>query len=183
MRTCLIAFTVLAFLAPLVSQGQEKIDNPYQTAKVGDYAAYKVTTSIGGMNLEMEMKQTLTAKDDKEATVKTTTKFMGNEIPPQTSKIDLTKPFDFTSAAMQAKGKGKFEKTGEGKEKIKIGDTTYDCTWFSGKVTGDAKGKKIESDVKVWMSKSVALSGMVKMELKSNIVNMQMELSGSGNEK
>ena len=54
---------------------------------------------------------------------------------------------------------------------------------ISGKVTGDAKGKKIESDVKVWMSKSVALSGMVKMELKSNIVNMQMELSGSGNEK
>lgn len=183
MRICLIAFTILAFLAPLATQGQEKMDNPYKTAKVGDYVAYKIITSLGGRNLEMAMKQTVTAKDDKEVTVKTTTKIMGNEVPTQTTKIDLTKPFDITSAVVQGKKSGQFEKTGEGKEKVKVGAKTYECTWISGKVVAEANGKKIESDVKVWMSKEVPMSGMVRMEMKSDLANVQMEISGSGSEK
>ena len=183
MRTCLLALTVFAFLVPLVSLGQEKTENPYKTAKVGDYVTYKATTAFGGKDIEITMKQIVTAQDDKEVAVKITSIFMGQELPAQTTKIDLNKPFDITSAGLLAKNQGKFEKTGEGKEKIKVGDTTYECHWISGKVVADLKGKKIESDVKIWTSKSVPLSGMVKMETKATFANVKLELSGSGSEK
>src|SRR4051794_2650133 len=127
MRKFMLPCTVLLLLAPLVSVGQEKGDNPYKNAKVGDFASYKMTTSGGGFNFEITMKQVVTAKDDNEATVKVTTSLMGKDLPPQTTKIDLTKPFDINSLAMQGKNKGNFEKTGEGKEKVKIGDKTYEC--------------------------------------------------------
>jgi hypothetical protein len=172
---------LLMFL-PMVSHGQGKGDNPYKDAKVGDYVSFKMSTSVMGKDLQMTMKQTVTAKSDTEATVKTAVSFMEMELPGQTTKIDLTKPFDVAAAATQGK-KGTFEKKGEGKEKVKVGDKSYDCTWISGKVVADNKGMKIESDVKFWISKSVPLSGLVKMEMKSNIANVNMELTGSGNEK
>ena len=185
MRKLMLPLTVLLLLAPLALQGREKdkMDNPYKNAKVGDYVNYKVTTTFGGMDIDLEMKQTLTAKDEKEATIKITSMFMGKETPAQTQKIDLTKPFDITAAGMQGKKQGKFEKTGEGKAKVKIGDKTYQCDWLAGKVTADLNGKKLESEIKVWMSKDVPLSGLVKMEMKSDFINMQMEVSGSGNAK
>jgi hypothetical protein len=182
MRKFVLPITVL-LLAPMVSLGQEKVENPYKNAKVGDYATYKVSTNFGGKDVEITMKQMVTAKDDKEATIKATSSFMGKEAPAQTQKIDLTKPFDITTAATQGNKQGKFEKTGDGKEKVKVGGKTYECTWISGKVVADVNGQKLESEVKVWTSKDVPLAGLVKMDMKSNLINMQMELSGSGNEK
>jgi hypothetical protein len=183
MRARLLVFAVAVFLMPVVSQGQDKDDNPFKKAKVGDYLLFKMSTSVMGKDVEMTMKQTVTAMDEKEATVKATTSFMGLELPAQTTKVDLTKPYDPASAAAQGKGKGKFEKTGEGKEKIKVGDKTYDCTWLAGKVVADVKGKAFNSDIKVWFSPAVPLSGMVKMEMKSNLANVVMELTETGSKK
>jgi hypothetical protein len=185
MRTRLLVFAVAVFLLPLASRGQDKDENPFRKAKVGDYATFKMTTSVMGKDIEITMKQTVTAVDDKEVTVKASTSFMGIEVPggSQSTKIDLTKPYDPTMAAAGGKGKGKFEKSGEGKEKIKIGDKEYDCTWIAGKVTADVKGKAINSDIKAWFAKTVPLSGMVKMEMKSNLANVVMELTETGSAK
>jgi hypothetical protein len=179
----LVPAAVVAFLASAVTYGQEKMENPYSTAKVGDFVAYKMTTSVMGKDIELTTKQTVTAKEEKEVRVKIATTFMGNALPGQETKIDLTKPYD--PAAALGNKKGKFDKTGEGKEKIKVGGKEYETNWMSGKVVADVGvgGKKIESDVKFWFSKSVPLTGLVKMELKSNAANMVMELSESGNEK
>jgi hypothetical protein len=183
MRIRLLAFALIVCLAPLAAPAQEKGDNPFKTAKVGDYVAYKMTTSVMGKDLAMDMKQTVSAKDDAEVTLKTAITFMGNALPAQTTKIDLTKPYDPATAAIQGNKQGKFEKTGEGKDKIKVGGKTYECTWLAGKVVADVKGQKIESDVKLWFTKSVPLSGLLKMEIKSNLANVQMELSDSGSAK
>lgn len=182
MRYCLLPLAIVACLVTSASHGQEKGDNPFKTAKVGDFVAYKMTTSVVGKDIEISMKQTVVAKNEKEVTLKTTTVFMGNALPGQESKIDLTKPYD-PAAAATANKKGKFEKTGDGKEKIKIGEKTYECNWLAGKVVAEAGGKKLESDIKVWFSKSVPLSGMVKMEMKSNLANILMELSETGSAK
>src|SRR5207253_10420095 len=142
------------------------------------------TTSIGGNNIEAAMKQTITAVSEKEATFKIVAMVNGMTIPAGgDTKIDLTKPYDPASAAMQKNPKGKFEKTGEGKEKNKIGDKTYDCNWMSGKLVAEAMGIKLNSDVKVWFAKSVPMSGLVKMEMKSDLANVNMELTESGNAK
>ena len=179
----LLPFAALLLLAPLVSQGQEKTENPFKTAKIGDYVAYKLTTSLMGKDIDVNVKQTVTAQDEKEATLKTTTAFMGIDLPAQITKIDLTKPYDITAAATQGAEKGKFEKTGEGKEKVKVGDKTYDCNWLTGKVVAEAMGQKLESEVKVWFSKAVPLTGLVKLDMKSNLANVKMEIAESGSAK
>src|SRR5437762_12390276 len=100
-------------------------DNPYTKAKAGEWAEYKVTTSVMGMNFDLTVKMTVTDIDDKEATISTVATVKGMQTPAQTTKIDLTKPYDPTSAANIPKdSKAKVEKLGDGKEKITVGGKT-----------------------------------------------------------
>jgi hypothetical protein len=184
MRARWLLFVAIACAVPLTaSGGGDKNENPFKKAKVGDFLSYKMATTVKGTAIEATMKQTVTAISEKEAKVKTAIVVNGMNFPGGADiTIDLTKPYDPTSAALQKNPNGKFEKKDEGKEKIKIGDKTYDCTWISGKLVVE-KGIKINSDMKVWFAKSVHMSGLVKMEMKSDLANVTMELTESGNEK
>jgi hypothetical protein len=190
-RLTVAALAILC--APPVARSADE-ENPFKNAKVGDYATYKMSVKFAGTTLGGTSTQSVTAKSDKEATVKTTGEFefMGNkqEIPPQEQKIDLTKPFDPTKVG----GGGglppgtdvKVEKGKEGKEKIKVGGKEYDCTWTIYKVTGKAGEMALTADVKAWMSKELPLA-MVKMEMTADVAKMKMEmtmeLTESGNKK
>ncbi|QJW93423.1 hypothetical protein [Frigoriglobus tundricola] len=189
--------TIRAFLAALALAtaaltGRAADDeNPYKTAKVGDFATYTLVTKVAGINIDGTLVQTVTAKSDKEATVKVTgtITFGGNkqEIPAQEQKIDLTKPLDPTKGANLPGGAdAKVEKGKEGKEKIKLNGKEYDCTWTTYKVKGKAMGQEIDADVKVWMSKAVP-SGMAKMTMTAEIagqkMDMTMELKETGSKK
>ena len=79
--------------------------------------------------------------------------------------------------------KENWKKTGEGKEKIKIDDKTYDCTWFSAKGVVEIVGDKINSEIKVWVATSAPLGGLVKMETKSGPTTIRMGITGSGSAK
>ena len=172
----------------LIPAARAADDNPVKKVKVNDYAEYKMTTSIMGNSFEGKVKMTVTAKDDKEATIEVVTKLLNNgkefDLPAQTQKIDLTKPYDpaATAAAAANLPKGtdvKVEK-GDGAEKITVGGKQYECTWMKAKATLKFGNMSIESDMKIWTSKDGPLSGMVKMESKSQVANMTMELTGSG---
>jgi hypothetical protein len=76
-----------------------------------------------------------------------------------------------------------WKRTGGGKEKVKVGDKTYDCTWFSGKGVVEVLGDKIESEIKVWVDKSVPFGGLVRMETKSGLTTIRMEITESGSAK
>ncbi len=185
---CLTPFVVADDTPTKKDKPVEKVvapeENPYKKAKVGDWAEYKMTTSIGGLNLEGTVKNEVTAKTEKEATMKTTVMAGGQELPGQETKIDLTKPFDPSSTTGLPKGdEVKVEKISDGKEKIKIGGKEYECTWEKSKVKGKANGVDLDAEVKVWMCKSVPLGGMVKMEMKSEVINMSMELTETGSKK
>jgi hypothetical protein len=182
----LLCLALVIYAAPL-ARGAD-MENPYKKSKVGDWAEYKMTTTAMGINIDGTIKQTVDAKDDKEATIKVTGEmsFMGNKmaIPEQKQKIDLTKPYDPSSAANLPKGtEATVEKDGEGKEKIKVGGKEYDCTWQKMKVKTKVGGMDFDSDIKVWTSKDVPLGGMVKMEMKSKLADMTMELTGTGAKK
>ena len=156
-------------------------ENPFKKAKEGDWAKFKMTTGVMGMNIDGELKMTVTAKTDKEATVKSTVTINGMELPGGEQKIDLTKPYDPTNASGLPKGTDvKVEKLGEGKEKIKIGTKEYDCTWLKIKSSAKIGDMNFDSEMKVWMSKDVPLGGMVKMEMKSKIADATMELKETG---
>jgi hypothetical protein len=184
-----VTVLALAAVAPMVRAADD--DNPYKNAKVGDYATYTMTTKIANFSVDGTLTQTVTAKSDKEATVKVTGFFEigGNkmDIPAQEQKIDLTKPFDPTKGANLPGGAdAKIEKGKEGKEKIKVNGKEYDATWTTFKVKGKAMGQEIDADVKTWTAKDVP-AGMVKMTMNADIggqkMEMVMELKETGSKK
>src|SRR5262245_10871558 len=125
---------LLVLLVPFAATAADD-DNPYKSAKVGDYATYKLDMKIGDLALGGTVTSTVTAKTDKEATVKSTGKVNGMDIPAQEQKIDLTKPLDPTKAGNLPGGAdAKVEKLKEGKEKIKVGGKEYEATWTTYKV-------------------------------------------------
>jgi hypothetical protein len=187
----LLAAAAAICLAPLAARAADD-DNPYKNAKVGDYATYKVNTKVAGNNVGGTVTQTVTAKSEKEATVKATGKFnvmgMDIDIPATEQKIDLTKPYDPTKvgAGLPAGTDIKVEKGKEGKEKLKIGGKEYETTWTTYTVKGKAMGQDVDAEMKAWMSKDVSM-GMVKMEMTASAagqkIEMTMELTETGNKK
>ena len=163
-------------------------ENPYKKAKVGDYATYKMTTKVGGFNVEGNITQTVTAKDEKEVTVKTSGKVQGMDIPAQEQKIDLTKPFDPTKATgnLPPGADVKIERLKDGTEKVKLGEKTYDTKWETFKMKLKAQGMDFEADMKVWQAKDLAIP-MVKMEMTADVMGnkmeVQMELTETGSGK
>src|SRR5262245_60059875 len=119
----LAALISLGFVTSAVRAADD--DNPYKNVKVGDFTTYKMTTKVAGMDITGTIVQTVTAKSDKEVTIKAGGKvsFMGKDIdiPEQEQKIDITKPYDPTKigGALPAGTDVKVEKGKEGKEKIK----------------------------------------------------------------
>lgn len=186
MTARLLAAAFALALAPFAARADE-IDNPFRNAKVGDYAVYKMTTKIGDLAIGGTVTQTVTAKTDKEATLKVTANVNGMDTPAQEQKIDLTKPFDPTKAgSLPPNADIKVEKLKEGKEKVKVGGKEYDSNWTTFKVKGKVMGLAIDADVKAWIAKEIP-TGMAKMEMAASIagmkMEMKMELSETGNKK
>jgi hypothetical protein len=181
MKRLLPASLLLGLAATAPAQDTE---NPFKKAKVGDWAEYKMTASFAGQNLDGKTKVTVTAKTDKEATLTTTATLKGMEVPPQESKIDLTKPYDPLTSVVPKDAEIKVEKVADGKEKIKVGGKDYDCTWMKLKFSGKASGQPFEGEAKVWTAKDVPLGGTVKMEATQKAmgleIKMAMELLGTG---
>jgi hypothetical protein len=177
---------LLVLLVPFAATAADD-ENPLKNAKVGDYATYKMDMKVGDLALTGTLTSSVTAKTDKEATVKVTGKINNMDIPPQEQKIDLTKPFDPTKmSSLPAGVDAKVEKLKEGKEKVTVGGKEYDTNWTTYKVAAKAQGMDINADVKAWTSKDIPL-GTAKMEMTMAIagqkMTMTMELSESGNKK
>ena len=187
MKLHLLASAFVLVLAPVAVRAADE-ENPYKNAKVGDFANYKLTVAVAGQNIEGTVSQTVTAKSEKEVTLKVTGKVAGMDIPVQEQKIDLTKPFDPTKLNQQAAGADmKIEKGKEGKEKLKLDGKEYETQWTNYKVTGKANNIPIDSDMKVWIAKDLPGGVIAKMETTMTVMGMKMEmkmeLSESGNKK
>lgn len=163
---------MLAFVPIVSATGEE---NPYKKAKVGDYATYTMTTKVAGMSLEGTITQTVSAKSDKEATLKVTGSVNGMEIPAQEQKIDLTKPFDPTTSGLPPGTEAKMEKLKDGKEKIKAAGKEYETTWETWKVKAKANGQEIEAEGKTWTTKDLPLY-MIKLEMTMEVAGMKIEI-------
>jgi hypothetical protein len=183
---CWVAFAaILVCLTMPAARAQDKGTNPYRQAKVGDYAVFKTTVKQMGASVEGSSKQTVVEKNDKELTLRVVTTQMGREIPLPDVKIDLTRTYDVYDLATLGRRnpQARFEKTGDGKEQLKVGAKTLDCTWVKGKLSYEVMGNKIESEVTIWLSASAPLSGLVKMHTRSNLNEMTLELVEPGNAK
>ena len=150
--------------SPIVARAAED-DSPFKKVKEGDWARFTMTMVIGDFRVAGEFRKTVTAKSDKEVTIKTTMTLNGAESIPTEEKIGLTKPYYPTKLLGLKESEAKIEKVGDGKEKVKIGTKEYDCTLIKMKTKSNSGGKEITSDVKLWTSKDAPLGGMVKLEV------------------
>jgi hypothetical protein len=155
-------------------------ENPWKNAKVGDWVEYKTV----GTGFESKTKMTITAKDDKEVAYDIVATFTANGIemsaPVQKQKIDLTKPVDTAVAANENNKNTKIVVVGEGTEKLKIGDKEYDTKWKKLKSTTTFNNVDSVTENKMWYSKEVPLSGLVRMDTVVGTITSKLELTGYG---
>ena len=128
--------------------------------------------------------QTVSAKSDKEVTLKVTGKINDVDIPAQEQKIDLTKPYDPTKAGLAA-GHGRQGGESEGREgegeggrqgvRLQVGDVQGEG---EGQRHGDRSRREGVAERKTCRCWSV------KMEMNAEIagmkIEMEMELTESG---
>jgi hypothetical protein len=174
----LCAAAVLVCFVPTVPAAD--VENPFQKAHVGDWVEYRMT----GPNMEGKTKMTVVAKDDKAVAyeVAATFSFAGREMvaPVQKLRIDLTKPYDPIVAANLQRTGVKFEKSGEGQGTVVAGGKQFDAKWTQWKASTTTNGMTVVTDYKLWLSKDVPLSGMVRMITTTSGITTNVELIGSG---
>jgi len=161
----------------------EDLEHPYKSAKVGDWVEYTSHTEGNGFKMDSTTKQTVTAKSDKEVTIKIDSEMQGRKNSQET-KIDLTKKFDPNEMpGMPGGAKPKVEKIKEGDESVTVGGKQYATHWVENKITMEMQGMKMENQSKTWTAKEAPLGGMVKMEMNMSMgmkMTMEMTASGSG---
>ena len=126
---------------PIVACAGED-DNPFKNVKEGDWAKFTMTMVIGDFKVAGELKKTVTAKSDKEVTIKTNMTLDGRESIPTEEKIDLTQPYDPINLLGLKGSNTKIEKVGDEKAKVKIGTKEYDCAVIKWKTKSNSEGKK-----------------------------------------
>lgn len=178
---------ILAACALILPAGAADDENPYKTAKVGDYAKYTIKGKLGFLPLDGTITQTVSEKSEKEATLKIVMTASGTDTPFPDQKIDLTQPLDPTKGfALPGFGNAKLEKLKDGKEKIKVGAKEYNAEWMTYKVKVASKGVDSEGDLKVWVAQEVPVR-MVKMNVTitigKNDIRAAMELTEFGSKK
>ncbi|MEJ5276658.1 MAG: hypothetical protein WHU94_12180 [Thermogemmata sp.] len=170
----------LCVLAIFFSGALQADEHPYAHVRVGDYATYTLKMKVAHLTMEGVVTQTVIAKTNQEVTIKTTGKlsYMGSPqvLPPREQKIDLTKPYDPTKFSPQLPqgAEVQVQKLHEGREKIVVGDKSYECTWTEYRIQAKSPGVNLNSHVKVWMCKNVPME-MVKMVLKVSLRDQSME--------
>jgi hypothetical protein len=174
-----LVVAAICFLAINAVRAEE--ENPYKKAKVGDWVEYSMKSKVGGNDMEMSTKQTVTNKTDKEVTVEVVTNMMGQTMKNQFT-VDLTKKFDpYTTGMKDAKVEVKELEKGE--ENVTVGGKSLKTNWVRFETTGQANGMAINAKGKAWSSPEVPLNGLVKSETEMMGMKQVMELKGYGSGK
>lgn len=151
---------VLALVASVSFAGDA--ENPLKNGKVGDWVSYSTTSKMAGMEMQMEMKQTLIKKTEEEATIEVNTKVHGQDIK-NTFTVKLNEKYD--PRKMQMAGADvEVKELGAGEEELDINGKKLKTKWAQYEVTGKANGQPFNSKGKSWTSTEVPLGGMVKTE-------------------
>lgn len=182
LQACLAA--VALALLPLAARAADE-ENPYRNTKVGDFFAYKLVAKFGNRTFDGSLTEVVTARTDKEVSVKVTGKIGELNLPLEELKIDLSKPFD-PSKLNRGSADVKVEKGRSGKEKITVLGKEIEATWTNYKLKGKASQIEVDTDVKVWMAKG-GPAPILKIEQVQSAAGikteMTMELAEAGNKK
>ena len=189
-KLMLSAAAVLLAAACSPAADDKKVENPEYTGwakqKEGTAVTYKMTMSFGGMDITSTVKNTLAEVGKDKVTIETdtTTTFMGKDTKVPTQKREVPKELD------GAKGTpGLDPKTGlpegakeDGKEKLKVGGTEYECKKYTFKSKQKLPTGEEEVEGTVWVSDDVP-GKLVKMTSKMKAGGMSMEATDISTKK
>jgi hypothetical protein len=178
MRKYLVSVVLIVGMSSLTTQAEEKIENPYQQAKIGDWILYKMTAK--GLQ-DSETKQTVVEKDDKKIVIEMVVTIGGKDQPPTKLTFDFTEKKD--PVPPKKGNEPQITELGSGTETLKIGDKKYNCTWKKIKIVVKAGDQEVVTETKTWLSKDVPLGGQVRKESKSKLFENVMELVDFGSKK
>jgi len=150
---------ILCFIAIGARAGEE---NPFKNAKVGDFAAYKMSSKMGGMAMDMENKRTVIKKTDTEVTIEMATKVMGQENK-STFTVNLNEKYD-PRAMNTGKGDVTIKDLEKGEETITVAGKALKTTWTKYEITSKAGAQTVNMKGKAWVCPDVPLGGLVKSE-------------------
>ena len=156
-------FSVAALLCLIGTAAYAVEGNPLKNAKVGDFAAYKMSTKMGAMAMDMETKRTVTNKTDTEVTMEIATKVMGHETK-VTHTVKLDEKFDPREMAMKGQPGATFKELDKGEETITVADKALKTTWTSFEITGVQGQEAANMKGKAWVCPDIPLGGLVKSE-------------------
>ena len=147
---------------------------------MGEWLEYAVRTDAAPQAAEMKARQTVTAKDAHWVTLETTGDLGTHEL-----KISLQKPYEPYMPVGETDATS--TKLKEGKETLTVQGKAYACKWVQVKVLA-TKPTATDCVTKVWTSKDVPVTGVVRLESLSSATakgktvttKLTMELTGSG---
>ncbi len=174
------ALAVAVALTAAVARGEDKVENPefkgWSKYKAGTSVVLKMSTEAGGQKFEATMtNKLLEVKDDKLVVeTESVTKFNGMDIKAPAQKRDVAKTLDKAPMGFDAKTGKPEGTTEEGKEKVKIGGTEYECKWYKFKSKQKLPTGEEEVEGQIWMSDDVP-GTMVKMTSKTKAGGMTLE--------
>ncbi len=174
------ALAVAVALSAAVARGDDKVENPefkgWSKFKAGTSVAMKMTTEAGGMKFEINMTNKLVEVKDDKLVVETesVTKLNGMDIKSPAQKRDVAKMLGAAPKGFDAKTGKPEGTTEEGKEKVKVGGTEYECKWYKFKSKQKLPTGEEEVEGQIWMSDDVP-GTVVKMTSKMKSGGMTME--------
>jgi hypothetical protein len=138
-------------------------ENALKNAKVGDFVAYKQSAKMGPVNVDSEVRQTITKKTDTEVTIEYITKMPNVPEMKREVVVKLDQDYDPTTGPM-AKPKATVKQVDSGSEKLSIAGKSIEAKWVASEVVMKVSGQEVTTKTKVWTCPDVPLGGMVKME-------------------
>lgn len=154
-----IATTLLLFLC-VSAASEEGAKNPYLTAKVGDWAKYRISGE-GEKKIENRfMKKTVESVTEQEVSVKMEILTGEKVVSTRTEKFALDKPH---SIRTQHKT-GVVTLNATGAEKIKAAGKEFEATWTTETIVDFVGDWEMTQVIRIWASVDAPLDGMVKSE-------------------
>ena len=187
MRMRLLAGLLAIFGTLPMLSAEDKPDHPLKTAKLGEWVEYKLTAQ--GLPQALTIRHTVSDKTDTALTVRIDISMGSAKQPTKVKTFSLTEPYDPLRMLQDEVGpfRGEIKMGNTGAETLKLNNKQYTTKWSEAVMTGEVMGKTVITKLKVWQSKEVPLSGMVRMDLKMDnmgaLSEINMDLVGTGIDK
>lgn len=175
-----LAALVAVLAVATAATAADKVDNLeyayWSKFKAGTTVVLKMTTEANGMKFGATITTKLVeAKDDKLVMETTSVSTVnGMEFKGEPMKRDVPKQLEKPAPGVDPKTGKPEGTTEEGKEKVKVGGTEYECKWYKFKSKQKLPTGEEEVEGQIWMSEDVP-GQLVKMTSKTKAGSMTME--------